>query len=415
MTYHDAVATALANLSAHKMRSVLAMLGVVFGVGAVIAMLSIGAGAEREAMALVQQLGVNNILVRARAYEEEQLTEVRRSSIGIAQRDLDAIVAAVPDVEVVVPKVAIEAWDVRSGLADTEAGVFGVDERHAELQDLRIAEGRFLDALDRRDHAQVCVIGSRVRRDLFGWTPALGGEIKINNVWVSVVGVLEGGRAEADSFQGISLASSDDAIYIPVSTALRKFDRRVLDSPLTELIIRVRETADAGRTSIQVAAAVRRLLEQLHAGVEDYELIVPQALLDQSRQTQRIFNAVMGSIAGVSLLVGGIGIMNIMLASVLERTREIGVRRAVGASKRDIRLQFVVESFSISVLGGAAGILVGIAIAFGIAAWAGWPTAINPAAILVSTLVSAAVGVGSGLYPAVQASELDPIDSLRYE
>jgi putative ABC transport system permease protein len=254
-----------------------------------------------------------------------------------------------------------------------------------------------------------------VRRDLFAWSPALGGQINVNDVWLIVVGVLDAGRGEADSFQGVTLASSDDAIYLPVSTALRKFDRSPLESPYTELVVRLRETEHPGAASLAVASAVRRQLDQLHAGVDDYELIVPQALLDQSRETQRIFNAVMGSIAGVSLLVGGIGIMNIMLASVLERTREIGVRRALGASKRDIRLQFVVESFSISLLGGVAGVVVGVALALGIAAYAGWPTALDPLAIVASTLVAGGVGVGSGLYPAVQASELDPIDSLRYE
>jgi len=415
MSFQDALATALANLSAHKMRSVLAMLGVLFGVGAVIAMLSIGAGAEQEALTLIQRLGVRNILIRARSFDESQLQEVRRSSVGLAQRDLDAIAASVPGVEAVAPKIAIEAWSVRSELAATQASVYGVDQRHLELQDLRLSAGRFLDALDLRDHAQVCVIGPRVQRELFAWTPALGGEIKVNEVWLTVIGVLEGGAAEADTFQGITLAAADDAIYLPVSTALRKFDRSALDSPLSEIIVRVSDSREPARASLLVAAAVRRLLGQLHAGVEDYELVVPQALLDQSRQTQRIFNAVMGSIAGISLLVGGIGIMNIMLASVLERTREIGVRRAVGASKRDIRIQFVVESFSISVLGGAAGIATGIALAFGIAAYAGWPTAISPTAIVLSAVVSMGVGVASGVYPAVQASELDPIKSLRYE
>jgi putative ABC transport system permease protein len=415
MTLRDALATALANLSAHKMRSALAMLGVVFGVGAVIAMLSIGAGAEREALALIQRLGVDNILVRARDYDEDQLFEIRRSSVGLAQRDVEAIAAAVPGIAAVAPKVEIEAWSVRSELAATEASVFGVDQRVPVLQNLRLAAGRFLDTDDLRDHAQVCVIGPRVRRDLFAWTEALGGEIKVNEVWLTVVGVLEGSGEEADSFQGISLASPEDAIYLPLTTALRKFDRSALDSPLTELILQVRESEHPERASLEAAAGVRRLLAQLHGGVEDYELVVPQALLDQSRETQRLFNAVMGSIAGISLLVGGIGIMNIMLASVLERTREIGVRRAVGASKRDIRIQFVVESFSISILGGATGIVVGVVLALGIAAFAGWPTAISPVAVVVSALVSMTVGVASGVYPAVQASRLDPITSLRHE
>ncbi len=164
-----------------------------------------------------------------------------------------------------------------------------------------------------------------------------------------------------------------------------------------------------------VSRSVERLLDHLHAGEDDYEVVVPQALLEQSRQTQRLFNLVMGSIAGISLLVGGIGIMNIMLASVMERTREIGVRRAVGARQRDIQVQFVVESFTISLLGGIVGVIVGFLIALAIAAAADWPTAVSPLSIVLSCAVAMVVGVTSGLYPAVRASKLDPIESLRYE
>jgi putative ABC transport system permease protein len=160
---------------------------------------------------------------------------------------------------------------------------------------------------------------------------------------------------------------------------------------------------------------VRSLLERLHGGVDDYELVVPEALLEQSRRTQRLFNIVMGCIAGISLLVGGIGIMNIMLATVLERTREIGVRRAVGARREDIRRQFIIESFSISALGGVSGIVVGVAIARIVAAYAGWPTVVTLTSIALSTGVSVAVGLASGLYPAVRAAALDPIEALRYE
>jgi len=415
MTLRDALATAIAHLAAHKLRSALAMLGVVFGVGAVIAMLSIGAGAEREAMALIDRLGASNILVRARTFGDDQLAEVRRGSIGLAPRDVDAISTGVPGVVTVAPKVEIEAWDIRSSTGESDAEVFGVDQRAPALQSLRLAEGRFIDALDVRQHAQVCVIGPRVRRDLLAWDPALGAEIKVNDVWLVVVGVLAGGGARSDSFQGISLQSPEDAIYIPITTAQRKFDRSALASPFTELVIEVVPSDPPERASLETAAAVRRLLSALHGGVEDYELVVPQALLEQSRQTQRLFNAVMGSIAGISLLVGGIGIMNIMLASVLERTREIGVRRAIGASKHDIRVQFVIESSSISLLGGTIGIVVGIALALSIATVAGWPTAINAVAVIASVLVSTTVGVASGVYPAVQASRLDPITSLRRE
>jgi putative ABC transport system permease protein len=170
-----------------------------------------------------------------------------------------------------------------------------------------------------------------------------------------------------------------------------------------------------GTPADQAAPAIRDLLDRLHGGAADYDLVVPAALFEQSRRTQRLFNAVMGAIAGISLLVGGIGIMNIMLATVLERTREIGVRRAVGARGSDIRFQFMVESFAISLLGGAVGVALGLAIARGVAAWAGWPTVVTASSILISTGVAMAVGLASGLYPASRAAALDPIDALRYE
>jgi putative ABC transport system permease protein len=213
------------------------------------------------------------------------------------------------------------------------------------------------------------------------------------------------------SFQGVNIGSTADEIYLPVTTAMRKFDRNQLEAPLDEIVVRLK----AGVTPQVTAAAIDSLLDRLHAGADDYELVVPEALLEQSRRTQRLFNIVMGCIAGISLLVGGIGIMNIMLATVLERTREIGVRRAVGARRRDIRTQFIIESFAISVMGGVAGIVVGVGIARVVAAYAGWPTVVTLLSIVLSTGVSIAVGLASGIYPAVRAADLDPIDALRYE
>jgi putative ABC transport system permease protein len=257
----------------------------------------------------------------------------------------------------------------------------------------------------------VAVIGAAVRSDLYGFGPALGEHLKVNDVWLEVVGVLASVGGEVDSFQGVSLGSTSTAIYVPITTALRKFDKFPLDSPLDEIVVRLEE-AEQGRATARVISS---LLSHLHAAADDYELVVPEALLAESQRTQRLFNLVMGAIAGISLLVGGIGIMNIMLASVLERTREIGIRRAVGARKKDIRFQFVVESFALSALGGVFGILMGVAIAQIVAASAGWPTLVRAWSIVLATGVAMAVGLASGIYPAVRASEVDPIESLRYE
>ncbi len=412
MNFQEALLTSLANISAHKMRSMLTMLGIVFGVGAVIAMLSIGAGAEQQALETIARLGLHNVSVRAKDLKDDEAREIRTKSLGVSMRDCEAIRDAVPGVELVAPKVEVDPYQVLAAEGTAkEAEVYGVAAEHARLVDLGISEGRFLDPLDVRDHAQVAVIGDAVRRALFGHEAALGEHLKVNDVWFEVVGVIDSGTGEADAFEGVAIASAASAIYVPVSTALRKFDKDPLDSPLTEIVVRLSES-ESGRATAQVIGA---LLDHLHAGAEDYDLVVPEALLAESKRTQRLFNIVMGCIAGISLLVGGIGIMNIMLATVLERTREIGIRRAVGARRKDILFQFIVESFSLSALGGLAGILMGVAIAQAVAASAGWPTLVTLWSILLATGVAMAVGLTSGIYPAFRAANLDPIESLRYE
>ncbi len=411
MTPREALRGALESLGAHKLRTALTMLGIVFGVGAVIAMLSIGAGAEREAMATVERLGLRNVLVRAKTLPEAELREVREKSPGVSFRDAAAIAEGVPGVELVAPRIAVATGRVRAPGAAAEASAYGVSHRHAELVELALAEGRFLDSLDERRHAQVCVVGSGVRRDLFGYGPALGGLVKVGDVWLEVVGVLAPAGQEGEEFQGVAVGSRARAVYLPVTTAERKFRRDPLASPLDELVVRLAPGAGAAASAGQIGD----LLARLHGGAADYELVVPEALLAESRRTQRLFNAVMGSIAGISLLVGGIGIMNILLATVLERTREIGVRRAVGARRADIRFQFLVESFAISLLGGTAGVVLGVAFSFGIAAWADWETVVTAPAVLLSTGIAMAVGLASGVYPATRAAALDPIEALRYE
>lgn len=414
MRWLESADIALQNIAAHKVRSALTMLGIVFGVGAVIAMLSIGAGAENQALETISRLGLHNVVVRSKeGLRDEALQELRSQSLGLSLRDAEAIGDAVPGALLVAPLAKVEPYKILSHEGTTEAKVYGVTERHAELVRLRLAEGRFLDPWDLRHHQQVAVIGNAVRRDLFGYGNAVGQRLKIDDLWLEVVGVLEDTTAggEAETFQGVQLASTAEAIYLPISTVLRKFDRRPLDSPLSEIVVHLEEDA-SGR---QAASAIDTLLRHLHANADDYDIIVPEALLAESRRTQQVFNLVMGCIAGISLLVGGIGIMNIMLASVLERTREIGMRRAVGATRRDIMTQFLYESFALSAIGGAVGVLVGILIAKAVAASAGWPTLVQVWAILLSTGVALAVGLISGIYPALQAANLDPIDALRYE
>jgi len=406
----EAMRSALESLAGHKLRSALTMLGMIFGVGAVIAMLSIGAGAEKQAMQMIERMGLRNVIVRAKTLKREELEEVRKKSLGVSQRDARAILDGVPGAELIVPRVEIEAYKIMAAGTKTEAKVFGVSHRQAELTNVTVKTGRLLDRLDEEQHAQVCLIGPGVARALFGYEPALGKQLKVNDVWLEVVGVMAVSDS-ASSFQGVELGSVSEEIYLPVTTALRKFERDPLESPLDEIVVRL-----SGDTQSQVTAvAIRNLLDVLHAGASDFEMVVPEALLAQSRRTQRLFNIVMGCIAGISLLVGGIGIMNIMLATVLERTREIGVRRAVGAKRADIRMQFISESFAISLLGGLAGVVMGVAIAQIVAAYAGWPTVVTTLSIVLSTGVSIGVGLTSGIYPAIRAAELDPIEALHYD
>jgi putative ABC transport system permease protein len=422
MNLWEAFRSALGGVSSHKLRSGLTMLGIMFGVGAVISMLSIGAGAAVQAQALIDQLGMRNVLVRARQLRPDEMREARKKSLGVSTRDADGIKEAVPGVELVGPRLKIEPWRVQAADRKSDATVYGVSHQHPNLVVLPLAEGRFFDALDERDHAQVCVIGGALRRDLFAFSPALGQHLKLNDVWCEVIGVLADRATPAPGAPGsgpgsggasgamAALGSVRD-VFLPVTTAQRKFEHELLASPLDEILVRLAP----GVSPRESAAVIRPLLDGIHGGVDDYEIVVPEALLEQSRQTQRLFNIVMGAIAGISLLVGGIGIMNIMLASVLERTREIGVRRAIGARREDIVLQFLVESFSISAIGGLMGVAIGIGIAKAVATYAHWPTVVTAASLVLALGVSMAVGIVSGLYPAVRASRIDPIVALRYD
>ena len=258
MDLRESWATSLANLAGHKLRSALSMLGVVFGVGAVIAMLSIGAGAERQALEMIEQLGVRNVLLRAKTFDREEAQEIRRKSTGLSLRDCEAMLQSVPGVELVAPKVSVDPWSVLAGREKARAQLYGVSARHAELVNLRIEEGRFLDQRDVLDHSQVAVIGPGVRRELFGHQPALGADLKVDDVWLTVVGVLADSDQGA-SFEGVSLQSSASAIYVPVTSALSKFDRDPLESPLQEIVVRLDEGSQGAASRI-AARAIDRLI-----------------------------------------------------------------------------------------------------------------------------------------------------------
>jgi putative ABC transport system permease protein len=411
VTQNETLTGALRNLKAHKLRTALTMLGMIFGVGAVIAMLSIGAGGEKKALEAIGKLGLRNVIVRAKTVKPEERAELRKKSLGVSLRDGEAIAEAVPNVDMVLPRLEVKPYKILAPNGKTKGKVFGVSSRYPRVASVDLADGRFFDMRDEQEYAQVAVIGQEVRRNLFGFGPAIGKTLKVNDVWLEVVGVFAGEAPGTAAPKDVPVSSNAQEIWIPVTTAMRKFDRDPLDAPVDDLLVQLKD----GASTRDAATVIRPLLERLHGGADDFEIMVPEALLEQSRQTQRIFNIVMGSIAGISLLVGGIGIMNIMLASVMERTREIGIRRAIGATKSDIRSQFVVESFAISFIGGVSGIIIGILLARVVAAYAGWPTVITVWSLVLSTGVSIAVGLVSGIYPAARAADLDPIQALRYE
>jgi len=407
----EALTSSVVNLRSHALRSALSVLGIIFGVGAVIAMLSIGAGAEKEALEIIDAMGLRNVIVRDKIFDrDDEKQEVRRKSAGLSLRDAEAIRDAVPGVERVIARIEVDPWKTLTSGGRAKPKVVGVSHQYPHLVRLPLREGRFFDQRDEETYAQVCVIGDGVRRELFGFDAALGRPLKINDTWLTVIGVLapRGGPREV---QGVTLASTENDVYLPVTVAERKFGRPPLKSPLDELIVSMAPGAPVQESS----AVISSLLDRLHGGAADYTITVPEALLEQSRKTQRLFDIVMGTIAGISLLVGGIGIMNIMLATVLERTREIGVRRALGARQVDIRNQFVIESFTITAAGGLLGIAMGIAIANGVAVYAGWKTIVTAWSIVLSVGVSVAVGLVFGIYPAMRAARLDPIESLRHE
>jgi putative ABC transport system permease protein len=404
----------LASLLAHKLRSLLTMLGMIFGVGAVVAMLSITAGAQREMIRYIDLLGVNNIIVEANeAVDRDTLMAVREISPGLTFRDFRAIEQNTPNVEAMSPR---KRFVPTSTLPRTDQEIpllIGVLPNYTEIYPLTLIEGRFFDAEDNLRSAPVCVLGERAKINLLGYGDAVGKYVKINEVWLRVVGVMAPqATAEAD-VEGLEADDRNNLIVAPLNSVMRRFEdnNSYLKDEIDGIFIRVR----SGSNPIEVSEVVRAILTATHNNAGDFSVLVPAGLLAQRQQQQFIFEVVMICIAGISLLVGGIGIMNIMLATVLERTREIGIRRAIGARQRDIVRQFLIEAVLISIVGG----LIGIATGFGgsriIAAIAGWSTVVTVSSIVVAFGVSVFIGLLFGIYPAVQAAKLDPIEAIRYE
>jgi len=407
---------AFQNLRARKLRALLTMLGIIFGVGAVVSMMSIGAGAQQQVLAFIEQLGVRNLIVEAKEITDSQeLLRLRKSSPGLSFKDLRVIRTNVSNLTLSTARKRLAPMNLLPKSRQDTPDVYGVGPEYRSIAGLRLMAGRFFDASDNDSRAAVCVLGEGARTNLFPQKQAIGEYLKVDDQWLRVIGVLGTQLTLGSELSGLKAKDLNNVIYMPIESLVYRIEgsRTVaaLADEIDGIFVQLDRTADINTT----ADVVRGILNASHRNANDFSLIVPAELLAEQKRTQRIFEMVMVAIASISLLVGGIGIMNIMLASILERTHEIGVRRAVGARKRDILRQFLVEAVLISFAGGLLGVACGVGLSRLVAMMAGWSTIVTMNSILLAFVVSVSVGLIFGIYPAAKAARLDPVDALRYE
>jgi putative ABC transport system permease protein len=440
--------TALEAVEHNKLRASLTSLGILFGVASVIAMLAIGKGAEAEILAQMRLLGSNNVMIEPLVEQkegpakEQDNKEVKKYSPGLTYADAQAIARVIPSVETTSAEIVLNSSITREGHRRS-GKLVGVDTSYFRLTNLELGSGAWFTPLQVEHGLPVAIIGQGVRSRFFTTEDPVGKPIKVGETWLSVVGVLADRRVSSETAQRLGIRDANMDVYVPVHTVLLRYRNRArltqrdielaarpgqfvtADSSESEeqrqertnrnqldrIIVRVADS----RLVPQVAEVTQRLLARRHNSVIDFEISVPELLLKQEQRTKTIFNVVLGAIASISLIVGGIGIMNIMLASVLERIREIGVRRAMGATQKDVLFQFLAEAVLISVAGGAAGILVGTGLSAGIEKVAGIKTIVSFVSIVVAFGVSFSVGLGFGIVPAYRAARQDPVECLRYE
>ncbi len=441
---HDII-IAVESIMANQLRSLLTALGIIFGVAAVITMLSIGKGAQQEILDQMKMVGVNNIMitpiVTAEGVDEgengSENKEKKKFSPGLKLLDVEAIKETLPTLKQVSPEIAMNSFVIRGGKRES-AKLMGVSNEYFDLFNLNLESGSFFNNYQEENGIPVCVVGANIRNKFFTKSDPIGSYIKFDQVWLKIVGVLEKTDVTLTRFEDIGVNVMNDNVYIPVKTMVLRFQNRALVASrlkadvvrgrhfisvrpnqntssnyhqLDRIVVQVNESEELDPSS----DVLSRLLLRRHQGVEDFEITVPELLLKQEQRTKDIFNIVLGAIASISLLVGGIGIMNIMFASVMERIKEIGTRLAIGAKKMDIVVQFLAEAVLISVTGGLIGVLLGVIASAMITKFAGILTIVSPMSVIIAFFVSASVGVIFGYSPAKRASERDPIESLRYE
>jgi putative ABC transport system permease protein len=404
----------LENLMSHRLRSLLTMLGMIFGVAAVVSMLSIGAGARQKVMALIEQMGVHNLIVEAKETLDWQAHfKMRRISPGLTLQDYRIVQDDVHDIAASTPRKRFTPTKTIPKAQQEPPTIYGVDSHYPTIMGLHLLRGRFFN-LDEENHgSEVCVLGSGAKSNLFGANDPLGQWVKLNEQWFQVIGVASPQLSAQTEVAGVPAQDLNNLIYVPLNAAMLRLEDSYSNArdDIDGIYLHLSDAANVP----QIAQVVRAILDSTHHAAGDFSVIVPAELLAEQRRTERLFNAVMVAIASISLLVGGIGIMNIMLASILERTREIGVRRAVGARQFDIVRQFVIEATIISFVGGSFGIIFGFAMSRLIAWLAGWSTIVTISSIVLAFVVSISVGLIFGIYPAVKAARLDPVEAIRYE
>ncbi|KAA6301203.1 MAG: Macrolide export ATP-binding/permease protein MacB [Candidatus Ordinivivax streblomastigis] len=412
MQLEENVRLAIRGLADHKFRSFLTMLGIIFGVASVITMLSIGEGAKREAIAKYQDLGVKNIIVREKNLSDEELEETRaKFSQGLSLQDAAVMKEIVPGVT----RVAVQAeitTEVKYADKAVKSNIIGVSPNYLEMMNYQLQRGELIGETHYNQRLKVCVLGAGVAHDLFQQLDPVGQMVKIDDQWMEIVGVLASKTLFTETVGELAARDLNTDVYLPLSTFSSRFTReKALASKIQQITVQVENSGEL----LEASSLINEILKRHHFNNEDYSIVIPYELLKQEEKERQIYNFLLGAIAAISLLVGGIGIMNIMLATVMERTREIGIRRAIGARKADIMSQFVTEAVAISITGGIIGVLLGVSLSLIVSLFTDVSTFIRPYSIVIAFAFSVVVGISFGYLPAKNAAQLKPVDSIRYE
>jgi len=437
-------------IASNKVRTLLTSLGIIFGVAAVITMLAIGNGAEKEILVQLELVGVNNIVITPIPDEKDDgneedsddgTTESKRFSKGLDLLDVKSIQKTIPSIKTVSPEIVLETYVIKKG-RQNPVKLIGVSNNYFKTSNIDIESGKNFSSAQSENALPVCIIGKKIEKKLFTGESAIGKRIKVKDVWLQVIGVIEEKFISDTAQENLGIRDMNQDVYIPLQTFLVRYkDRKIISDKtieisgggvfissggqqgpkkriprgnyhqLDKLVVQVENSNQLNAT----ADVLSRMLKRRHNGMLDFEISIPIQLLKQQQKTKQIFNIVLSIIAGISLLIGGIGIMNIMLASVLERTKEIGIIRAIGATQEDVILQFLTESVLVSIGGGIIGIALGVLASYILEVATGIETILSLSSILLSFFVATLIGLIFGIAPARSAANKSPIEAIRHE